>query len=52
MGRLCSGLTFPVSCLILVWVGGSGKSPTPIHSFIGPLIQQMFTGPLDARLLG
>ncbi|XP_032183205.1 interleukin-4 receptor subunit alpha isoform X1 [Mustela erminea] len=25
MGWLCSGLTFPVSCLILVWVGGSGS---------------------------
>ncbi|XP_039113459.1 interleukin-4 receptor subunit alpha isoform X1 [Hyaena hyaena] len=25
MGRLCSGLTFPVSCLILVWAAGSGS---------------------------
>ncbi|XP_025709768.2 interleukin-4 receptor subunit alpha isoform X2 [Callorhinus ursinus] len=25
MGQLCSGLTFPVSCLILVWVTGSGS---------------------------
>ncbi|XP_041605571.1 interleukin-4 receptor subunit alpha isoform X1 [Vulpes lagopus] len=25
MGRLCSGLTFPVSCLVLVWVASSGS---------------------------
>uniref|UniRef100_A0A2K6GZY6 Interleukin 4 receptor n=1 Tax=Propithecus coquereli TaxID=379532 RepID=A0A2K6GZY6_PROCO len=27
MGRLCSGLLFPVSCLILAQVTGSGACP-------------------------
>lgn len=34
MGCLGPGLAFPVSCLILVWAAGSGKSPPLIHSFI------------------
>ncbi|XP_029802299.1 interleukin-4 receptor subunit alpha [Suricata suricatta] len=39
MGRLCSGLTFPVSCLILMWAAGSGSikvlhAPTCLSDYI------------------
>lgn len=34
MGWLCTKFLSSVSCLILLWVTGSGKSPPLIHSFI------------------
>ena len=41
MGRLLSVLMFPVSCLILLWVAGSGKS-SPRQSSVPSFIQQTF----------
>jgi len=45
MGRLCSGLTFPMSCLILVWVTGSGsvkvlQEPSCLSDYISTSVCQ------------
>ncbi|XP_027467010.1 interleukin-4 receptor subunit alpha isoform X1 [Zalophus californianus] len=45
MGQLCSGLTFPVSCLILVWVTGSGsvkvlQEPSCLSDYISTSVCQ------------
>lgn len=47
MGWLGSGLTFRVSCLILVWAAGAGKSVTTSRSF-----PNVFIDCLLASLLG